>query len=66
MNVVNMFSRFVNWSDFSAGKIARALQREYSFSSAKSNELTAQQDVFYFNHASVFYTNNSIVKNVDE
>ena len=30
------------------------------------NELTQQQDMFCFNHASAFYTSNNIVKNVDE
>ena len=48
------------------GKIARALQRECSFSSEKSNESTDQQDMFCFNHASAFYTSNNVVKNVDE
>ena len=43
------------------GKIARLLQRECSFSSAQSNELTDQQDMFCFNHASAFYT--STMKN---
>ena len=43
-------------------KIARALQGEFSFSSEKSNELTDQQDIFCFNHASAFYTSNNIVK----
>ena len=47
------------------GKIAQTLQRECSFSSEKSNELTDQQDMFCFNHASAFYTSNSAVKNVD-
>ena len=36
------------------------------FSSTKSNELTDQQDMFCFNHAYVFYTSNTIMKNVDE
>ena len=36
---------------------ARALQRECSYSSAKSNELTDLQDLFGFNHASASYTN---------
>ena len=47
-------------------KIARALQREYSFCSEKSNELIDQQDMFCFNNASDFSTSNNIVKNVDE
>ena len=47
-----------------AGKIARALQRECSFSSTKSNELTDQQDIFCFNHASAFYTSNNNMNNV--
>ena len=38
----------------------------FSFSSAKSNELTQLQDLFCFNHAPAFYSNNKIVKNVDE
>ena len=46
-------------------KNARALQREYTFPSEKSNELTDQQDMFCFNHASAFYTRNDIEKNVD-
>ena len=45
-----------------AGKNARALQRECSISSEKSNELADQQDMFCFNHASTFYTSNSTVK----
>ena len=44
------------------GKIARALQQ---FFRKKSNELTDQQDMFCFNHASTFYTSNNIKKNVD-
>ena len=51
---------------FFAGKIARALQRECSFSSDKSSELTHQQDMFCFNHAFASYTSNNIVKNVDQ
>ena len=50
------------------GKNAWALQRECSFSSfssENSNELTDQQDMFRFTHASAFYTSNNIVKNVD-
>ena len=38
------------------------LQRECSFSSEKSHELTHQQDIFCFDHASAFYTSNNIVK----
>ena len=49
---------------FSAGKIARALQRECSFSTETSNELTDQQDMSCFNHASAFYTSNNIKKNM--
>ena len=48
------------------GKIALALQRECSFSREKSNELTDQQDMLCFNHASAFYTSNTIVKKVDQ
>ena len=44
--------------------LARALQCECSFSSEKSNELTDQQDMFSFNHASAFYTSNNIAKDV--
>ena len=51
---------------FCMGKIAQALQRECSFSSTKSNELTDQQDIFSFNHVSVFYMNKKIVKNIDD
>ena len=36
------------------------------FLSEKSSELTDQQDMFCFNHASAFYTSNNIVKNVDK
>ena len=50
---------------FVAGKKSRALQHECSFSCAKSNELT-EQDMFCFKHASAFYTNNTIVKNIYE
>ena len=49
-----------------AGKIAWALQHKCSFSSEKSNELTDQQDMVCFNHASAFSTSKNIVKNVDE
>ena len=38
--------------------IAQVLQRECSFFSAKSNELTCQQDMFCFNHTSAFYASN--------
>ena len=41
------------------GKIARALQREFF---QRKIELTDQQDMFYFNHSSAFYTSNSILK----
>ena len=41
------------------------IQRECSFSNEKLNELTDEQDMFCFNHASAFYTSNNIVKNVD-
>ena len=41
-------------------KIARALQREFSFSSAKSNELTDQQNMFCFNHESAFYKKKNV------
>ena len=44
------------------GKIARALQCEWSFSSEKSNEITDRQDIFCFNHASTFYMSKSIEK----
>ena len=47
---------------FFAGKIARALQRECSFSSEKSNELTDQQNMYFFNHAFVFFSSNKIEK----
>ena len=47
------------------GKFARALRCKCSFSSEKSNELTDQQDVFCFNHASTFYTSNNMEKYVD-
>ena len=36
------------------------------FSSAKLNELTQQQGMFCFDDSTTFYTNNSIMKNVDE
>ena len=52
--------------DFFAGKLARALQWECSFSSEKSNEFTDQQDRFCFNHTSAFYTNNDIENNTDK
>ena len=42
----------VNLFDFTREKI----------SSAKSNELTDQQDMFCFNHVSAFYTSNNIMK----
>ena len=45
-----------------AGQNARALQRKCSFSSEKSGNLTDQQDMFCFNHASAFYTSNNIEK----
>ena len=51
---------------FFAGKIARGLQHECSFSSEKSNEFTEQRDMFCFNHASAFYTSNNVVKDVDK
>ena len=41
--------------------LIRSILRE-KISSVKSNELTEQQDMFCFNHASAFYTNNSIMK----
>ena len=47
------------------GQIARALHREYSFSRENSNELTDQQDMFCFNHASIVHTSNNIKKNDD-
>ena len=52
-------------SNYFAGKDARALQREGSFSSEKLNDLTDQKGTFWFNHTSAFYTSNNIVKNVD-
>ena len=48
------------------GKNARTLQRECSLNNAKSYELTHQQDMFCFNHASAFYTSKTFMKNVDE
>ena len=48
------------------GKIARALQRECSFASEKSKESSDQKAMFYFSHASAFYTRNNIVNNIDE
>ena len=53
-------------SIFGGEKIARTFQWERIFFSKKSNELTDQQDMFCFNHASAFYMSNNIVKNVDE
>ena len=44
------------------GKIARALQSEYSLSIQRNwNELRRRQDIFCFNHAFAFYKNSNIV-----
>ena len=47
------------------GKIMKQLYALYIFLFI-SNELTEQQFMIRFNHASAFDTNNSIVTNVDE
>ena len=54
--VANMPCSSVNWFNFSREKL----------SSAKSNVLTDQHELFCFNHASAFYTSNNVMKNVDE
>ena len=47
------------------GLLIRSILSGKIFSCAKSNELTDQQGMFCFNHASAFYMSNNIVKNVD-
>ena len=49
----------------SAGKITRSLQHERRFFQCNEKELTEQQDMFCFHHASAFYTSN-IMTTVDE
>ena len=44
------------------GKKCTSASVRVLFSSEKSNDLTDQQDVFCFNHASTFYTSNNIEK----
>ena len=58
-HVVNMFYLSVNSFDFAREKLHERF-------GTKSNELTDQQDMFCFNHASACYTINNIVKIVDE
>ena len=48
------------------GKNCTSVSARLQFSSEKSNELTYQQDMFCFKHASAFDTSNNILKNVDE
>ena len=53
-------------SIFGGEKLHERFGASAFFSAKKSNELTDQQDMFCFNHASAFYMSNNIVKNVDE
>ena len=51
---------------FIRGKNRTNASARVEFSSEKSNELTDQQDMFCFNHASALYTSNNIEKNVNQ
>ena len=44
------------------GKNCTSASARVQFFQRKSNELTDQQDMFCYNHASAFYTSNNIVK----
>ena len=47
------------------GKNCMSASVRVQFFQRKSNELTDQQDMFCFNHASAFLTSNNIEKNAD-
>ena len=79
-SVGRLFILVADWSAVCSktchvGLIIRSNAREKSherfsanagFSQRNENELTDLHDMFCFNHASAFYTNNNIVKNVDK
>ena len=67
MNVVKCsFCCSVNLYAFAWEKLHKHFSVSAVFPAQNQTKLIEQQDMFFFNHASALYTNNGIMKNVDE